>query len=270
MKIAANQVKHELATIIDPTLAEQLVDSYIKMQQRYLAGDWGPAELDGGQFCEAVARAIYQLDTGFIEHVLLPGKICDQLLDRGKQPPMPHILGIKDRNHFCRVLQTIYHFRSDRGVAHISRFYNANHLDANLVIAAVKWMFGEFLRLAWKKDSNEVVAIIEAIVQLEHPLIHELDGQPLVLTDALSTAEEVLVLLQHSSSGRLTKNELKQYIQKDPTTVSKAITRLSTKKEVRISNTGEVVITPLGMNHVHEVIIPRLSSLDGKKRGRSG
>lgn len=268
MKIAPNQLKQELAAIIDSTLAVQLVDSYIKMQQRYFAGDWGPAELDGGQFCEAAARAIYQLDSGLVEHELLPAKICDLLLDRSKQPPMHHILGIKDRNHFCRVLQTIYNFRSDRGVAHISRFYNANHLDAILVIAAVKWMFGEFLRLAWKKDSNEVVAIIEAIVQLEHPLIHELDGQPLVLTDALSAAEEVLVLLQHSSSGRLTKNELKQYIQKDQTTVSKAITRLSTNKEVRISDAGEVVITPLGMNRVHEVIIPKLSSLDGRKRVR--
>jgi len=27
------------------------------MQRRYFSGDWKPSELDGGQFCEAVARA---------------------------------------------------------------------------------------------------------------------------------------------------------------------------------------------------------------------
>jgi len=267
VKITPDQLKHDLAAIMDPFLAEQLVNSYTKMQQRYFVGDWGPAELDGGQFCEVVARAIYQLDTGNIAHELLPGKICDQLLDRGKQPPITHILDSNYRIHFCRVLQTIYKFRSDRGVAHISRFYNANHLDAILVVAAVKWMFGEFLRLAWNKDPTEVVTIIETLVQLEHPLIHELDGQPLVLTDALSAAEEALVLLQHSSDGRLTKNELKQFIQKDPSTITRAISRLETDKEIRISNDGEVVITPLGEQRVSEVILPKLSSDKMKKGG---
>jgi len=267
VKITSDQLKRELAASIDSSLAEQLVNSYTKMQQRYYAGDWQPSELDGGQFCEAVARAIYQFDTGIIEDDL-PGKICDQLLDRGNQPPAHHNLESKHRNHFCRVLQTIYKFRSDRGVAHISGLFNANHLDAMFVDASVKWLFGEFLRLVWKKDRNEVVAIIETLVQLEHPLIHELDGQPLVLSDALSAAEEVLVLLQHSSSGRLTKNELKQFIKKDQSTISKAITRLSTSKEVRISNAGEVAITPLGQARVREDIIPKLSSINGNKGSR--
>ena len=264
MKIASDQLKRDLAAIIDSFLAQQLVTSYINMQQRYSAGDWGPAELDGGQFCEAVARALYQLDTGIIRNDLLPGDISGML----KSKSAPHKLDEKDRDHFCRVLQTTYKFRNDRGVAHISPTHTANLLDSTLIIATVKWMFGEFLRLAWKKDSREVVAIIEAIVQLEHPLVHELDGQPLVLTDALTAPEEVLVLLQHAQSGSLTKGELKQYILKDQTTVSKAISRLTTSKEVRISNAGDVVITPLGMNRVHEEIIPKLSSLDGKKRGR--
>ncbi len=262
MKISPEQLKHDLSAIIDPFLAEQLINSYINMQQRYSAGDWKPAELDGGQFCEAVARALYQLDTGIIRNDLLPGDISNLL--RSKKAP--HKLAEKDREHFCRVLQTTYKFRNDRGVAHISPIHDANLLDATLIIATVKWMFSEFLRLAWKKDRNEAVAIIESIVQLEHPLIHELDGQPLVLSDALTASEEILVLLQHSQSGSYTKGELKQYIYKDQSTVSNAISRLKANKEVRINNAGEVVITPLGTNRVHDTIMPKHLTLDGKKR----
>ena len=267
MKITSEQLKQDISAFIEPSLATQLVDSYIDMQQRFYAGDWMPSELDGGQFCEALARALYQVDTGIIEHEL-PGKMCDLLLDRGKQLPVHHNIDLKHRNHFCRVLQTIYKFRSDRGVAHISGLYNANQLDAMLIIATVKWLFGEFLRLAWNKDRSEVLSIIEALVQFEHPLIHELDGEPLILSNDLSAAEEVLVHLQHSSSGRLTRNELKQFIKKDQSTVGKAIRQLGTGKEVRISNAGEVAITPLGQARVHETIIPKLSSTDVTKGSR--
>lgn len=266
MKLTPEQLKQDIAGVVDPALSKQLVDSYTKMQQRYYAGDWQPSELDGGQFCEAVARALYQLDTGTTT-ASLPGDIIGFL--RSKSPPSPHlIVETKDRDHFCRVLQTTYKFRSDRGVAHISDTYTANQMDATLIIANVKWMFAEFLRLVWKKDQSEIVTIIESIIQLEHPLIHELDGKPLVLTNQLTASEEILVLLQHAMSGRLTRSELREAIYKDQSTISKAIAQLSTNKEVRISDAGEIVMTYLGQKRVHEEIFLKLASLNGKKRGR--
>jgi hypothetical protein len=159
MKISAEQLKKDIAAVVDTIFATQLVDSYTKMQQRYYAGDWQPSELDGGQFCEAVARAIYQVDTGIVAHSKGPGEIVGLL----KSKSASHILSDKVRDHFCRVLQTTYNFRNDRGVAHISPIYTANHLDATLVIANVKWLFAEFLRVVWKRDLDEIVEVIEAI-----------------------------------------------------------------------------------------------------------
>lgn len=265
MKITPEQLQQDLSAVIDPALAKQLVESYTQMRQRYYAGDWQPSELNGGgQFCEAMARALYQVDTGIVDHSHLPNDIVNQL--KSRTPPAPHRLDYKDRDHFCRVLQTTYKFRSDRGVAHVSSTYTANHLDATLIIATVKWMFAEFLRLAWKRDRSEVVAIIEAIIQLEHPLIHEHESKPLILSNLLSTPEEVLVLLQHAMSGSLTRSELKEAINyKDQSTVNKAITRLIAEKEVRLSNGGEVVITPLGQKRVHEEILPKLTVANGQR-----
>jgi hypothetical protein len=131
-------------------------------------------------------------------------------------------------------------------------------MDASLIVMSVKWMFAEFLRLAWNSDRNQVAANIEAITQLEHPLVHELDGKPLVLSTALSAPEEVLVLLSRSAGGRLTRDELKAYVRHSPNALSMAISRLITNREVRESDAGEIAITPTGQRRVREKITPRL------------
>jgi hypothetical protein len=258
VSISRASLETDLGAIVGSTLAKQLVSSYIEMQQRYFSGDWKPAELDGGHFCEVVARALYQVDTGN-PTTELPGKVADYLLNRVKTPG-PHMLDQRDRDHFCRVLQTTYKFRSDRGVAHISPTHNANFADATLILTNVKWMFAEFLRLAWNSDRNTVAAIIEAITQLEHPLVHELDGKPLVLSRSLSAPEEVLILLSRSAGGCLSRDELKAYVQNTPNAVSIAISRLISSREVRVSDAGDIVITPIGERRVREAITPKLAN----------
>lgn len=260
MKINRSTLEAQLALIIDPALARLVVSSYVEMQQRYFEGDWKPAELDGGQFCEAIARALYQADTGNIT-ADLPGKVCECLTDRGKILTA-HKLGKKDRDHFCRILQNIYKLRSDRGVAHISPTHNANHADATLIIASVNWIFAEFLRLVWNSDRSQVAAIIEAIVQLEHPLVYELDGKPIILSTALGVPEQILLLLNRAPGGRLTRDELRSFIDVAPSVVSTSITRLTASKEIGIANTGDVAVTPIGQKRVREVIIPKAQNIN--------
>ncbi|HYE71797.1 MAG TPA: hypothetical protein VEF04_00645, partial [Blastocatellia bacterium] len=74
MRRSAKQLVQELSASIDPYLASAVVESYLEMQQRFLAGDWKPAELDGGRLCEAVLRCLLQLDTGNVDQKKLPGE----------------------------------------------------------------------------------------------------------------------------------------------------------------------------------------------------
>ena len=99
MKFTPEKLTNELAAIIDPFLARQVVNSYIEMMQRFYAGDWRPSELDGGQFCEAVARSLYQFDTGTILHDL-PHRMVEQLKSRS----ISHNISWADRNHFCAII----------------------------------------------------------------------------------------------------------------------------------------------------------------------
>jgi hypothetical protein len=258
MPLSSKQLTIELAKIVDPSLASSIVDSYVEMQQRFFAGDWQPAELDGGRLCEAVSRALYQLDSGTVTHSELPGTLCDWLEDFNKK--RPHALAEGDRRHFCKAIKLVYKFRSDRGPVHISTEYTANEMDSILMLHACKWMFAEFLRIAWNQDRKITAETIADIIQLEHPLIHEVDGTPLILDHNVSAPEEVLLLLNHADGHKLQRDELtRQAKNSSDKSVEVAVSRLLKNNEIRSTGTnGEVAITPKGQKRVIVKIIPKL------------
>jgi hypothetical protein len=259
MPLSSKQLVAELEKIVDPAFASAIVESYVEMEQRFFAGDWQPAELDGGRLCEAISRALYQLDCGYVMHTDLPGKICDFLEDFNNK--RTHNLAENDRRHFCKAIRLVYKFRSDRGAVHISPDYTANEMDSVLMLHAAKWMFAEFLRLAWNKDRKIIGETIADIVQLEHPVIHEVDGTPLVLDHNVTGPEEVLMLLSHADGHRLQKEELTRQAKNNTSSLGVAISRLTKTNEIRTTGTpGELAITPKGQKRVIENIIPKLKA----------
>jgi hypothetical protein len=247
----------ELSKVVDPSFASDAIKSYVEMQQRFWAGDWKPAELDGGRLCEAVSRAVYQLDTGVVTNSLLPGAICDQLAIKNAN----HKLGDKDRSHICKAIAAVYKFRSDRGPVHISPTHTANHIDSVFVLHAGKWILAEFLRLAWNQDRDEIARVIEQLAQLDHSLIHELDGVPMVTATGLTTAEEILVLLHHADGYRLSRKDIHTTVKnRTADAVNKAIRKLDQDKEVRVAANGDIAIVPRGQTRVMTKIVPKLNT----------
>jgi hypothetical protein len=255
MSISAAQLVTELSTVVDASFGQAAVESYVEMQQRFLAGDWKPAELDGGRLCEALSRALYQLDSGIVTHSDLPGTLCDLLEDFKKS--RSHKLAEGDRRHFCKAIRLVYKFRSDRGPVHISPTYTANYMDSMLVLHVGKWMFAEFLRLAWTADKKVIADTIAQIVQLQHTLIHELDGKPLVLASGIPAADEILLLLNHAPANRLSRGAIRDHapLQRAPT-LNAAITKLISDRQIRQADNGDLALTPLGQQRVMQEIIP--------------
>ena len=260
MPLSATQLIAELAKVVDTALADAVVSSYVEMQQRFLAGDWQPSELDGGRLCEAISRALYQLDSGTLTHSQLPKELCEKIED--EQNLRPRGLDLKDRHHISRAIGLVYKFRSDRGSVHISPKYTADFMDSMLMVHAGKWIFAEFLRLVWKQDKAVIAETIAQIVQLEYSLIHELDGVPLVLESTVSAPEEILLLLNHAEGHKLSKEELSQQAKNNTSTsLTVAFSRLLKSNEIRSTNTtGEVALTPKGQKRVIEKIIPALKA----------
>ena len=116
-----------------------------------------------------------------------------------------------------------------------------------MVLHVGKWLFAEFLRIAWKQDRNVIAQVIDRIVQLEHSLIHELDGKPLVLAKGIPAPEEVLLLLNHATGNRLPRSAIReQAANQKSATVNAAIVRLIKTKEVRQAEGDEIALTPRG------------------------
>ena len=177
-------------------------------------------------------RALYQLDSGTVTHSQLPKELCEKIED--EQNLRPHTLDLKDRHHVSRAIGLVYKFRSDRGSVHISPKYTADFMDSMLMVHAGKWIFAEFLRLAWNQDKAVIAETIAQIVQLEYSLIHELDGVPLVLESTVSAPEEILLLLNHAEGHKLSKEELSQQAKNNTTTsLTVAFSRLLKSNEIR-------------------------------------
>jgi hypothetical protein len=130
-------------------------------------------------------------------------------------------------------------------------------MDAVLILQAGKWPLGELLRLAWSKDRDTLAAVIAQLVQLEHSLVHELDGKALMLVGGVSAPDEILILLYSAAGNRLSRAGLRKYARQKPQTVNMAISRLIKGKYVRSASDTDVPITPLGQARVLQTVLPR-------------
>jgi len=140
--------------------------------------------------------------------------------------------------------------------------YTANEMDSILMLHAGKWIFAEFLRLAWNKDKKVIAETIADIIQLEHPVIHELDGTPLILDHSVSAPEELLLLLNHADGHKLQRDLLIKLAKNNTdASIGVAISRLTKSNEIRTTGaSGELALTPKGQKRVMEKIIPRFKS----------
>src|SRR5687767_11579354 len=92
----------ELGPPLDKQLVTQLVDEFISMERRYIQRDWEPAELDGGQFCEILARVLYHQDSGRLQLQ----KSLDDCLKYVEDDQQQHAYAPRrDMLHLARVLR---------------------------------------------------------------------------------------------------------------------------------------------------------------------
>jgi hypothetical protein len=81
----------ELSPPLDHLLCTQLLDEFVSAERRFIQRDWEPAELDGGQFSEILARILYHQDSGTLSR----SKSLDDCLKYLESDQLPH--GIEPR-----------------------------------------------------------------------------------------------------------------------------------------------------------------------------
>jgi hypothetical protein len=246
-----------IAPPFDHLLATQLIDEFISLERRYIQRDWEPAELDGGQFCEILARCIYQHDSG----VLNRGKDFGECADYIENSGVKHALVPRhDAIHLVKVLRTVYKFRSQRGAVHISATYTPNHMDSKLIVENVRWCLTETLRIFWNGDREAVAKSIRELLQFDVPAVGVFDEIVLVQRTDLTAEEELLVLLHFAGEVGFTRSELGRHARRPAPAVTKAIQKLEAPdcRQVVLLGSSRYRLTDLGSKRVREQLASKL------------
>ncbi len=250
----------ELFPPLDKALTESLVEEFISLERRYIQRDWEPAELDGGQFCEVLARIIYHQDSGNLN----PSKTFDECalyVEDQKSQNKHAMLPRQDALHTIKVLRTAYKFRSQRGGVHISPTYKPNHMDSRAILEMVRWAFAETLRLFWKgSDREQVAKAIRELLQFDVPCIGKFEDVIMVQRTDLSAEEEVLVLLHYAGEQGFSRTELGKYAMFSPSSVTLALSKLidpSTREVLQLPN-KRYRLTDLGSKRIREKMPDKL------------
>ena len=258
--VTKEQLLKEVSPPLDGFLVGQLIDEFTSLERRYVLRDWEPAELDGGQFAEIAARIVYHHDSGTLN------------LNRGFNECMEYVIDEKtlrrhvmtprsDAIHICKVLQTAYKFRSQRGAVHISPNYGPNQMDARLVLECVRWAMSEILRIFWQGDRNAVAKAIREIQQFEVPCIGRFEDVVLVQRTDLAADQELLLLLHHAGDGGMSRTDLGRYAQRSASTVTNCLSKLtaSNSRQVMQLSNSNYRLTDLGMRRVLDELSSKLT-----------
>lgn len=259
MLVDKSQLLSQLVPPLDAQLAQQLVDEFISQEKRFIQRDWEPSTLDGGQFCEILARIVYHIDSGNLN----PNRDVDHCLQyvEDKDGQNKHrIQPRKDALHMAKVIRTVYKFRSDRGAVHISPTYKANQMDSKLVLEGVRWLFSETLRLWWSKDREQVASAVRELLQFDVPAVGKFENIVMVQRTDLPASDEILVLLHYAGEQGFSRRQLGQYVMHPAPRITEAVGYLTgpqCRQVVKLAS-GNFRLTELGSRHVREHLADRL------------
>ena len=249
---------NQLAPPLDNFLVTQLLDEFVSMERRYIQRDWEPTELDGGQFCEILARILYHADSGNLN---LSKEFDDSLkyVEIDSNPPH-NIQPRHDALHLAKVMRTAYKFRSQRGAVHISPTYTANHTDSKFLIECIRWLMNESLRIFWKGDREQVAKAIRELLQFDVPCIGTFEGALLVQRTDLSPEEEVLVLLHYAGEKGFSRSEIATHARCSQSSVTRVLQKLvaPTLRQIFEMRKDHYRLTDLGAKRIREELSEKL------------
>ena len=247
----------QIAPPLDILLVTQLFDEFVSMERRFIQRDWEPAELDGGQFCEALGRIVYHVDANNLSLT----KQFDDCLKYVENDQVSHAMQPRhDALHIAKVLRTIYKFRSQRGAVHISPTYKPNHMDSKFLIESVRWCMNETLRIFWRGDREKVAKAIRELLQFDVPCIGSFEDALLVQRTDLTAEEELLVLLHFAGENGFSRTELGRHSKCSPSSVTRCLQKLESPdyRQIILLGSGHYRLTDLGSKRIREQLADKL------------
>jgi hypothetical protein len=240
-------IEAELSKTIDNTLAQQLIQEFVKIEETFILKKWQYTELNGGRFSEVASRIVYSVDSGNLSLT----KSVDNCLKYIDNDSVTHSFPeAQTARHMAKVLRSVYKLRSQRGAVHVSPTYTANEIDSRLVIESVRWLMAEVLRVFITADLVIVERTLRDLARFPYPIIRLYDGTPFVQAINLSTEEEILAQLLYNGEA-LSTLELTKLVHRDQAGIRRAVLKLAGSKVREITGSKSAWhITDLGIKRI--------------------
>lgn len=251
------EVGAELLAGVPDELRDALLKHHREIRNYYLAGKFEPSELNSAKFCEVMVRVLQFLtsDKGTFTPLSDGIKNVVQTLRNFENMSSQHDTL---RFHIPRVLISVYNIRSKRAVAHVGGDVDPNHMDATYVLGACDWVMAELVRLRHNVPLEEAERAVEALTERVVPLVWIVREDKLRVLDAsMSYRDCTLLLLWTRYPQRVSDKDLASWTEYSNYSVYKSQV-LSTLHNERLidydGKSGEVAISPAGMNHVEGLL----------------
>jgi hypothetical protein len=230
-------------------LRGELLAEFDKISRNYRERRWEAQNLDGGRLCEVAYTVLDGYTSGgiYAQTASKPQRFeqaCKTLENRAAYPDSARLT-------IPRVLVSLYDIRNRRGVGHVGGDVDANHMDAEFVLAAAKWIVAELIRMFHSTDVRTATEVVDALVDRTLPVIWEVDGVKRVLDTSLSLSDQTLLLL-YSETSAISEKDLAKYLEQDNLpNYRRVLHRLHGARQVEWNKgTGMVTLGPPGRKHV--------------------
>lgn len=255
--LAGGSLTSVLGTLPDG-LRKELLDAFNQIVKNFRERRWEPSELNGGKLCEVVYTILKGLSDGkYPAKAAKPRNMvlaCQKLETDAAGAPR------SIRIQIPRMLIALYEIRNNRNVGHVGGDVDPNHMDAVCVLQVAKWIMAELVRVLHNVSTEEATAIVDGLADRETPLIWEVNGKKRVMSTGLSMRAKALLLL-HASTGPVAEADLVSWIEHSNGSVFRRDVLRPAHKERMVEYDADartVQISPLGIAHVEEDLLPRL------------
>lgn len=236
-----DQITSILSQKIDKDIVKDLVNSYVKVKDEFIKGNYEEAQSKSGKFVENVFRALNFILTNQALNEMKSGQM-DKISEKLRNAPSSKY-DESIRLLMPNIAQSmIYQPRSKRGSVH-QKSITPDFIDAKLTVGACDWIMAEFLRLYHTRNSQKVNELIKNVVKDYIPVIQKIGNETFV-NPQVSCEEEILIRLCDSSEG-LSRTELGLAMKNnfDSSTITNALKKLVRKRDVHPTRGSKYVIS---------------------------
>ncbi|MDH3337684.1 MAG: hypothetical protein OER22_00220 [Gammaproteobacteria bacterium] len=244
----SSQLLNDLSSAIDSEIATDLLKSYDEIVTRYRKNDLDGCLSASGKFVENTLRALEFLRTGKVLPEIKNASKTRVALENDTSLPESLRLLVP------RVaMSMVYDIRSKTGAVHVKEL-DPRRIDASLAVHAASWIVAEFIRQFHLSDEAEVESAMASLMRTYTPLIESIAGET-VVTHAVPCELEILLLLIDAGSTGLSRTELGRSTQYSPSTVTRNLQALTSKRYVYQTNDGSYHVTGPGEKRSSELLI---------------